>query len=145
MDTDGILCRTCGEVMCSCDELSAKYAEIKRLEGELHNIRARNIRMNAMLRKAAAQFDHYRELHIGKGSHEKAVVNGRYAAECRAAIDKDGPNELDRLEGVVSELDNALLLALPYVETAEHDEIYKPGAVRKIVTVMRKAIAKAGV
>lgn len=41
------------------------------------------------------------------------------------------------------ELLEALLVALPYVEMAEHDDAYKPGAVAKVVKMMREAIAKA--
>lgn len=41
------------------------------------------------------------------------------------------------------ELLEALTLALPYVEMAEDDESYKPGAVRKMVNTMRAAISKA--
>jgi len=38
---------------------------------------------------------------------------------------------------------NALVLALPYVEAAESDEGYKPGAVRGMVNIMKSAIEKA--
>lgn len=41
------------------------------------------------------------------------------------------------------EMLNALILALPYVETAELDDAYKPGAVAKITKVIRAAISKA--
>lgn len=37
----------------------------------------------------------------------------------------------------------ALVEALPYVETAEHDDAYKPGAVAKVSKRMRAAIAQA--
>lgn len=42
-----------------------------------------------------------------------------------------------------SDLLDALTTALPYVEMAEHDEAYKNGAVRKVVTSMTAAIDKA--
>lgn len=34
----------------------------------------------------------------------------------------------------------ALITALPYVETAEHDDAYTPGAVRKVVNLIRAAL-----
>lgn len=36
-----------------------------------------------------------------------------------------------------------LALALPYVEDAESDPVYKPGAVRKLTNRIRAAIAQA--
>ena len=38
---------------------------------------------------------------------------------------------------------DALIVALPYIETAELDEAYKPGAVSKVSKQIRDAIAKA--
>lgn len=43
-----------------------------------------------------------------------------------------------------NELLGALIAALPYVETAEDDPAYKPGAVARVVKQIRNAIAKAG-
>jgi hypothetical protein len=37
----------------------------------------------------------------------------------------------------------ALYTALPYIEDAEHDPAYKPGAVAKVTAQVRAAIAKA--
>lgn len=48
-----------------------------------------------------------------------------------------------RLIAAAPELLDALILALPYVETAEADEGYKPGAVAKVSAAIRAAIAKA--
>lgn len=41
------------------------------------------------------------------------------------------------------EMLEALVAALPYIETAEEDDAYKPGAVAKITRQVRAAIAKA--
>lgn len=43
----------------------------------------------------------------------------------------------------IAELEDALIAALPYVETAESDSGYKPGAVAKVARQIRAAIAKA--
>ena len=53
-----------------------------------------------------------------------------------------------RLITAAPELFDALMMALPYVEMAEHDDSYKPGVVAKMVQrmtleVMEDAIAKA--
>lgn len=48
-----------------------------------------------------------------------------------------------RLIASAPEILEALIAALPYVETAESDEGYKPGAVAKVSAQMRAAIAKA--
>ena len=47
------------------------------------------------------------------------------------------------MELTIADLLEALIAALPYVETAELDEAYKPRAVAKIVSQMKAAIAKA--
>lgn len=39
---------------------------------------------------------------------------------------------------------DALALALPYVEEAQSDLMYKPGSVARVVKTIRAAIAKAG-
>lgn len=52
--------------------------------------------------------------------------------------------ELAALKADRDELLDALTIALPYVECAENDPAYKPGAVAKVVAQMRDAIAKAG-
>ena len=48
-----------------------------------------------------------------------------------------------RLIAAAPELLDALTMALPYVEMAEHDDSYKPGVVAKMVQHMTDAIAKA--
>lgn len=48
-----------------------------------------------------------------------------------------------RLIATAPELLDALITAIPYVETAEVDPAYKPGAVAKVVKQMRAVIAKA--
>ena len=48
-----------------------------------------------------------------------------------------------RLITAAPELLDALTMALPYVEMAEHDDSYKPGVVAKMVQHMTDAIAKA--
>jgi len=46
-------------------------------------------------------------------------------------------------EKLIETLCDALMIALPYVEMAEHDDIYKPGAVRAVVRKMRHALTRA--
>jgi hypothetical protein len=53
-----------------------------------------------------------------------------------AQLDNEAAHYLDQMEA-------ALILALPYVETAESDDAYKPGAVRRITKTIRAALAKA--
>ena len=48
-----------------------------------------------------------------------------------------------RLIAAAPELLDAMTMALPYVEMAEHDDSYKPGVVAKMVQHMTDAIAKA--
>lgn len=56
------------------------------------------------------------------------------------------PNAADGLLiAAAPALIDALILALPYVEMAEHDESYKPGAVAKVVKEIRAAINKTEV
>lgn len=45
--------------------------------------------------------------------------------------------------GMTDQTLDALILALPYVESAEDDPCYKPGAVAKVVKAMREAIESA--
>lgn len=55
-----------------------------------------------------------------------------------------GPREdVARIASQRDEVLHTLLLALPYVEDAQADPCYKPGAVAKMVQQMRAAIAKA--
>lgn len=51
-------------------------------------------------------------------------------------------NEREELKRQRDELLEALIAALPYVESSLNDEGYKPGAVYKIEQQMRRAIAK---
>lgn len=70
--------------------------------------------------------------------HDK---EGKHFANFRAV--NENPGELDPfLVAAAPDLLEALLLALPYVESAEDDPVYKPGAVKKVVETMLKAIAR---
>ena len=53
------------------------------------------------------------------------------------------PSECARLRRANEELLDALITALPFVETAEVDLAYKPGVVAKVTKQMRAAIANA--
>lgn len=56
----------------------------------------------------------------------------------------DRPAEADvNLMVAAPDMYDALITALPYLETAESDEAYKPGAVAKVVKQVRNAISKA--
>ena len=57
--------------------------------------------------------------------------------------DSDVTYPLARLLASAPKLLNMLLTLLPYIETAEHDESYKPGAIRKLVSQLRELITKA--
>ena len=48
-----------------------------------------------------------------------------------------------RLIAASPDVVEALILALPYVEAAEQDETYKPGAVAKVTAAIRAALSKA--
>lgn len=58
--------------------------------------------------------------------------------------EKKVSDEKKALKSQRDELLNALVTALPYVESAESDPAYKAGAVAKVVAQMKAAIAKAG-
>lgn len=51
--------------------------------------------------------------------------------------------QIEDLKELVSELQAALIIALPYVEGCKHDPVYKKGVIAKQVKDMRQAIAKA--
>ena len=56
----------------------------------------------------------------------------------------DGENEANaRLIASAPAMLEALTRALPYVETAEADEAYKPGEVAKVTAMIRAAIRQA--
>ena len=48
-----------------------------------------------------------------------------------------------RLIAAAPEMLEALVTALPYIEAAEEEEAYKPGAVAKVTKQVRAAIARA--
>lgn len=53
------------------------------------------------------------------------------------------PKGVSALDPLASDMLDTLVAALPYVESAEQDQAYKPGAVAKIVKQMRDVIGKA--
>ena len=57
--------------------------------------------------------------------------------------DNDVTYPLVRLLSSAPEMADMLLTLLPYIETAENDESYKPGAIRKLVSQLRELITKA--
>jgi len=59
------------------------------------------------------------------------------------ALNKKAANDYDLLIKAAPDLLDTLVLALPYVECAEDDPTYKPGAVAKVVKKIHAAIAKA--
>jgi hypothetical protein len=78
--------------------------------------------------------------------HRLADDGNRMAAGSYPAHLKDLTGIADDIEATLTvayDLVEALTLALPYVETAEGDEAYKPGAVAKVSAAMRDAITKA--
>lgn len=48
-----------------------------------------------------------------------------------------------RLIAAAPDMLEALITALPYIEAAEEDEAYKPGAVRKVTNLIRAALSRA--
>lgn len=60
-------------------------------------------------------------------------VSGGYTADWPQYVRAD----------IADEMLEALIMALPYVETAELDEGYKPGVVAKVAKAMRAAIDSA--
>lgn len=59
----------------------------------------------------------------------------------RDGFTQDAPNF--QLMATAPELLETLIAALPYVEMAEHDAAYKPGAVAKMTLQIRNAIHNA--
>ena len=51
-------------------------------------------------------------------------------------------DEIATLRARVRELEEGVVLALPYVECAEHDEGYKPGVVKKLAESLRALLTK---
>jgi hypothetical protein len=70
-------------------------------------------------------------------------ANGEHIAEIGYGIPASQHETDGRLLAVAPDLLEALITALPYVEHAEFDEGYKPGAVKKVVDKIKAAIAKA--
>lgn len=75
-------------------------------------------------------------------NYGQADMDGIIVTVSRQAI-HETHDEVCHLRSISEEMLAALLLALPYVETAEADEGYKPGAVAKVSAAIRAAIAKA--
>lgn len=59
------------------------------------------------------------------------------------AAHRDGFRRDMVMRDAARDMYDALIAALPYLETAESDEAYKPGAVAKVVKQVREAISKA--
>lgn len=68
-----------------------------------------------------------------------AVLNTLQVADCT----QDEWEANARLIAEAPAILEALIEALPYVECAEDDDCYKPGAVRAVAKRMRAAIARA--
>lgn len=78
-------------------------------------------------------------------SYDGKGINGPDEHRSRIATfaNAEAAEKYGKLFESAPELLDALLLALPYVEMAEHDDAYKPGVVAKMVRTMRAAITKA--
>lgn len=69
---------------------------------------------------------------------------GQTIAYCGNRFRTDEDNAANaRLIAAAPDLLDALILALPYVETAQLDAAYKPGSVAKVVKELRAAIRKS--
>lgn len=77
-----------------------------------------------------------------KFNQRQLDADGVEVAVSRQALD-EVLIALETAIDVVPEMLAALITALPYVETAEGDAAYKPGAVARVTRLMRAAIAKA--
>ena len=77
--------------------------------------------------------------HIIRGEHIVLSAPGIHPDSHKATLDL-----AVRAVNAHDALLDALTLALPYVEMAELDDAYQPGAVAKMVKQMRAAITKAG-
>jgi len=69
-----------------------------------------------------------------------AIRNFGEGGHTYAALDLDAVRSLI---AAAPELLDALVLALPYVEMAALDPVYKPGAVEKVTRMMKNSILKA--
>lgn len=70
-----------------------------------------------------------------------AVVNGQF----KNLVGESHEQKANaHLIAAAPDMFDALLTALPYIESAEEDEAYKPGVVAKVTAQIRDALAKAG-
>lgn len=70
-------------------------------------------------------------------------IGERFPEVVASKLSRENARKIIKAVNCHDELLDALAMALPYVEMAEHDDAYKPGAVANMVRQMREAIASA--
>lgn len=70
-------------------------------------------------------------------------ASGETIADCSHSNAPDLSEANARLIAAAPDMLEALITALPYIESAEEDEAYKPGVVAKVTAQARAAIAHA--
>jgi hypothetical protein len=79
----------------------------------------------------------------GEIGHVITIKEGEVAEAFSEVVGEDAAVANARLIAAAPELLEALLVALPFVEDCEREEMYKPGVVKKHVKQMRALIEKA--